>query len=230
MLDRGKRAGRGSFCPARRALGLPGELLMREFPASGRGQPPPHKPRGKVIPMPTPIVVRRRRSVRIAMASLGAVFVAAVVGRIYLTVSRPPTAEQAAGVSAEESRILELVNRKRADAGLVPLKLSGRLAVAARGHSYDMALRHYFSHNSADGVSAEQRIRGSGIDYSEIGENIYVDDLPDPERLPERAVDRWMGSAGHRKNMLSPSFNETGVGIARAADGSAYITQDFIRK
>jgi len=176
------------------------------------------------------MVVRRRRSLRLAMASLGVIFVAAVAGRIYLTANRPLSDEQIAGISAEEARILELVNRKRAAAGVAPLKLSGRLAVAARGHSYDMALRHYFSHNSADGVSAEQRIRGSGIDYAEMGENIYVDDLPDPDRLPERAVDGWMGSPGHRKNMLSPGFNETGVGIARAADGSAYITQDFIRK
>ncbi len=164
------------------------------------------------------------------MASLGVVFVAAVAGRVYLTATRPATTEQAAGITAEETRILELVNRERAKAGLAALKLSGRLAVAARGHSYDMALRHYFSHNSADGVSAEQRIRGSGIDYAEMGENIYVDDFPNPERLAERAVAGWMGSPGHRKNMLSPSFNETGVGTARAADGATYITQDFIRK
>jgi uncharacterized protein YkwD len=30
--------------------------------------------------------------------------------------------------------------------------------------------------------------------------------------------------------MLSPVFNETGVGLARAADGTTYVTQDFIRK
>lgn len=180
--------------------------------------------------MPTPMAVRRRRSVRLAMGSLGVLLVAAVAGRVYLTASRPPTDEQVAGVSAEEARILELVNRERGKVGLAALKLSGRLAVAARGHSYDMALRHYFSHNSADGVSPEQRIRGSGIDYAEIGENIYVDDFPDRERLAERAVEGWLGSPGHRKNMLSPAFNQTGVGMARASDGSTYITQDFIRK
>ena len=57
-----------------------------------------------------------------------------------------------------------------------------------------------------------------------------MEDLPDRVRLAERAVAGWMGSPGHRKNMLSPSFNETGVGMARADDGSTYITQDFIRK
>jgi uncharacterized protein YkwD len=203
---------------------------MREVPASGRGQPAFKQPRGKVIAMPTPAIVRRRRYVRWVMASLGAVLMAAAAGRIYLTITRRPSAEQIAGVSADEARIVQLVNAERVKAGLLPLKLSARLTVAARGHSYDMALRHYFSHHSADGVSPAQRIRGSGIDYTEFGENIYVDDFPDRQRLAERALAGWMRSPGHRKNILAPSFNETGVGMARAADGSTYITQDFIRK
>jgi uncharacterized protein YkwD len=29
--------------------------------------------------------------------------------------------------------------------------------------------------------------------------------------------------------MLSPGFAETGIGIARAADGTAYVTQDFTK-
>ena len=179
--------------------------------------------------MPTPKVVRRRRSVRLAMVSLGLLLAAAVVGRVYLA-SHPLTAEQVAGVSAEEARILELVNRERAKAGVAALKLSGRLAVVARGHSYDMALRHYFSHQSPDGITPQQRIRGSEIEFAEMGENIYEEDFPDRERMPERAIEAWMGSPSHRKNMLSPRFDETGVGIARAADGSTYVTQDFIRK
>jgi uncharacterized protein YkwD len=179
--------------------------------------------------MPVPKAVRVRRAVRLAMALLGIALIAAIAGRVYLNTKRPQTVEQIAGVSAEEARILDLVNRERTKAGLTPLKLSGRLAVAARGHSYDMALRHYFSHQSADGVSAEQRIRGSGIDYDDMAENIYMDDLPDITLIPERAVKAWLNSPGHRKNMLSANLTETGIGMARAADGATYVTQDFIR-
>lgn len=217
------------LCPRLGSICCSGELPMREFPASGRSQPPPLRPRGKVILMPTPKVVRRRRSVRLAMVSLGLLLATAIVGRVYLA-SQPLTAEQVAGVSAEEALILELVNRERAKAGAAPLKLSGRLAVVARGHSYDMALRHYFSHQSPDGITPQQRIRGSGIEYAEMGENIYQEDYPDSDRMPERAIRAWMGSPTHRQNMLSPLFEETGVGIARAADGATYVTQDFIRK
>ena len=178
--------------------------------------------------MPTPKVVRQRRSVRVAMISLGILLATAVVGRIYL--ASPLTAEQVAGVSAEEALLLDLVNRERAKVGAPPLKLSGRLAVVARGHSYDMALRHYFSHQSPDGITPQQRIRGSGIEYEEMGENIYEEDFPDRERMPQRAIQAWLGSPVHRQIMLSPVFNETGIGVARAADGATYVTQDFIRK
>ncbi len=201
---------------------------MREFPAPGRGQAP--KPRGKVISMPTPAVVHRRRTVRLAMVSLAVALAAAVGARVYLITYRPLSSEEAAGISAEEASILDLVNRQRAQAGLAPLKMSGRLSVAARGHSYDMALRGYFSHRSADGVSAAQRIRGSGIQYWEMGENIYQDDFPDRQSLAQRAVQAWMASPGHRQNLLSPKFTETGIGAARAADGSTYITEDFVQK
>jgi uncharacterized protein YkwD len=180
--------------------------------------------------MPTPRVVRRRRAVKLGMVLLGLSLGGAVALRVYLAAKLPRTMEEIAGVSSEEQRILDLVNQERYKAGVAALRLSGRLAVAARGHSYDMAMRHYFSHQSADGVGVEQRIRGSDIAYTEAGENIYMDDLPDRARIAERAVRGWLASPGHRKNMLSARFTETGVGVARAADGSTYVTQDFIRK
>jgi uncharacterized protein YkwD len=183
-----------------------------------------------VIPMPVPKVVRQRRAVRRVMLLLGLGLIVAIAARVYLNTRLPLSQEQIAGVSPEETRILELVNQARKKAGLVELKLSARLAVAARGHSYDMALRHYFAHESADGVSPEQRIRGSGIAYAEMGENIYMEDYPNREGMPERAIEGWLGSPGHRKNMLSPKFTASGVGTARAADGSTYVTQDFIRE
>ncbi len=180
--------------------------------------------------MPVPKVVRQRRAVRRVMLLLGLGLIVAIGSRVYLNTKLPLSQEQIAGVSPEETRILELVNQVRKRAGLAELKLSGRLAVAARGHSYDMALRHYFAHESADGVSPEQRIRGSGIAYAEMGENIYMEEYPNREGMPERAIEGWLGSPAHRKNMLSPKFTATGVGTAHAADGSIYVTQDFIRE
>ena len=123
---------------------------------------------------------------------------------------------------------MTLVNQERARDGLAPLKFSPRLAVIARGHSYDMALRHYRSHNSPDGVAPAERISGVGISYKAVGENIYVDDSGESADVPRRALYGWMHSPEHLANITSGEFTETGVGIAQSADGATYVTQDFI--
>src|SRR5262245_56115040 len=102
---------------------------MRESSASGRGNIRPGRQRGVVIQMPTPKAVRRRRAVRVGMVFLGTALLGAIAARIYLNARSRPSAEQIAGVSSEESRIMQLVNRERTKAGLARLKLSARLVV-----------------------------------------------------------------------------------------------------
>ena len=154
---------------------------------------------------------------------------ATVVARLYLMHISPPSAETMAAISDQESEILRLVNTERARAGLKELRLSAKLAIIARGHSYDMAMRRYLDHTSPDGVGPAERVRGAGISYDALGENIYMGDYREDETMPSHAVERWLASAEHRATMLSREFTDTGIGIARAADGSIYVTQDFIR-
>lgn len=141
-----------------------------------------------------------------------------------------PAPPQASGMSAAEQRILAAVNAARADHGLSPLIPLAALTAVARAHSRDMALRDYFAHDSPDQGNAEQRIAAAGIHYLLMGENIYTETYPDPQGLTQRAVQGWLHSPPHRKNMLSPSFNFTGIGIARAPGGTSYVTQDFVRQ
>jgi uncharacterized protein YkwD len=72
-------------------------------------------------------------------------------------------------------------------------------------------------------------VRGVGVDSAALGENIYLNRDTDRAKLAERAVKAWLNSPEHRVNMLSSDFATTGVGIARAADGTAYVTQDFAK-
>ena len=177
--------------------------------------------------MPTPRVVRRRRVIKAGMGLLAISLMGIAVIRVYLLSA--PSPEQTAGLTDQESAILGRVNQERARAGLKPLKFSARLAVVARGHSYDMALRHYLSHASPDGIGPAQRIKGEGIEFAAAAENIYADDYHELEHLAERAVEGWLKSAEHRAAMLSDKFTETGVGVAHSDDGKTYVTQDFIR-
>jgi len=43
------------------------------------------------------------------------------------------------------------------------------------------------------------------------------------------AVDGWLGSPHHREN-IEGNFDRTGVGVARARDGTWYYTQIFIAR
>ncbi len=170
-----------------------------------------------------------RRRIKLAIGLMILALIGAIAARLYRTRVAPPSAERLASLSNDEIVLLELVNRERESAGQQPLKFSARLAVIARGHSYDMAIRRYFAHDSPDGGSPADRIRGVGLAYEQIAENIYMEDVHDAAGMPERAVKSWLASPGHRENMLSPAFRETGLGIAKSADGKSYVTQDFLR-
>jgi len=182
----------------------------------------------KVIRMPTPTVVRRRRAIKAGLGLLVLSLLAAIIARFYLLYTAPPSPEKVSGLTAREAEILGLVNQERARAGQPPLKFSPRLAVIARGHSYDMAMRHYLAHNSPDGVAPAERIAGAGLGYHAVGENVYMDDA-DPTDMPRRAMNGWLKSPAHHANIVSGTFTETGVGIAQSADGNTYVTQDFMR-
>jgi len=179
--------------------------------------------------MPTPTVVRRRRAIKAGLGLLVLSLLAAMIARFYMMHTAPPSPEKVSGLTAQETEILNLVNQQRARGGLPPLKFSPRLAVIARGHSYDMATRHYLAHNSPDGVAPADRISGVGIGYRAVGENIYMDDAADSANVPRRAMKGWLKSPEHLANIVSGKFTETGVGIAQSADGATYVTQDFVR-
>src|SRR5271167_4354072 len=205
------------------------ERNMNAKSATRRRPPGIRKVPAKVIRMPTPTVVRRRRAIKAGLGLLVLSLIAAIIARFYLMYTAPPSPEKISGLSEQETEILGLVNQERARGGLRPLKFSPRLAVIARGHSYDMAMRHYLAHNSPDGVAPSERISGVGLDCRAVGENIYKDDDGNSADVPQRAMNGWLKSPEHLANIVSGKFTETGVGIAQSADGTTYVTQDFLR-
>lgn len=45
---------------------------------------------------------------------------------------------------------------------------------------------------------------------------------------PERLVELWMASAGHRANVLDPALTHLGSGAVRRADGRWYAAHVFL--
>jgi len=131
----------------------------------------------------------------------------------------------------EEERALELHNEAREHHGLEPLCADPQLTRAARSHSEDMIQKRYFSHASPSGETLGARLERSGYEYRTAGENIAWG--TGPHAAPEDTFERWMGSPGHRDNVLDGNFREVGVGAATGdlggADGHAatMYTVDF---
>ena len=125
-----------------------------------------------------------------------------------------------------EQAVIRLVNAYRVRRHLRSLVADTTIARIARDHSAEMAERRVsFGHDGFDDRAKEAE---RSFDYSEIAENVALNDYP-RARTVAIAVDGWLGSPHHRKN-IEGSFDRTGVGIARAGDGTWYYTQIFIAR
>jgi uncharacterized protein YkwD len=135
-----------------------------------------------------------------------------------------PTSSEA----AMAQQVLTLVNQERANnGGLPPLAWNTECADCAFQHSRDMDERNFFAHTNPDGESPFDRMAAMGISYSAAGENIAAG-----YGTPANVMAGWMGSAGHRANILSTNFTEIGIGVRVSGGGSMYSdywTQVFRR-
>jgi|GEM_PF-662259 len=105
--------------------------------------------------------------------------------------------------------VLRLTNEFRAQNGLHALVLDTNLQEAAQEHSESMALQDFFSHTGQDGSRPWDRAQDAGYESSFVGENIAAGGIYD---TPEKVVQGWIDSPGHRANMLNADYNELGVG------------------
>jgi uncharacterized protein YkwD len=147
-------------------------------------------------------------------------------------------------------RIHVRINAERSKNGLSPLAWDKALSRIAAGHSRDMAKRKYLAHDSPEGEGFPERYARAGytcrirIGRTTYGgaENIALNhlyasvttvngvahyDWNSPEKIAGKAVEGWMKSPGHRKNILTPHWKREGIGVEIAPDGKVYITQNF---
>lgn len=111
-----------------------------------------------------------------------------------------------------ENLVLQELNEVRREHGLKPLRRSKPLAAAADAHSQAMGAHGFFRHESRDGAEFWKRVKrfyGSrGYGSWSVGENL----LWSTTGLDAAgAVDLWMSSPGHRRNILSAQWREIGL-------------------
>jgi uncharacterized protein YkwD len=123
------------------------------------------------------------------------------------------------------TQMLDSVNAQRAAVGVGPLMLCGRLMIQAQAHAADQAATGVMSHVGSDGSSLMDRAKRfgylAGANGWKVGENVAYGYTQVSTVMPA-----WMASAGHRANIVDPSFVH--VGFGRASGTSAlFWAQEF---
>jgi uncharacterized protein YkwD len=170
----------------------------------------------------------------VLVSSIVFALVAAIVLSLGASAAEGGLARQCGGgqisLEAKEYETFVRHNKIRRDRDLPAFCVDPKLTRAAEAHSQDMMDRNYFAHETkGSGATFGQRIKREGYSYRLAGENIAWG--PGSLGSPSSIMREWMGSPGHRKNILNKGFREVGIGVAEGAYGgssnAAVYTVDF---
>ena len=129
--------------------------------------------------------------------------------------------------SAYSNEVLRLVNIERANVGVAPLVLDEALCNAANMRAIEMDCTGVFGHKRPNGNSCFEVYDICNVEWqSACGENIAAG-----QATPEDVMKSWLGSAGHKANILSPEYTKMGLGYSNSGCGageySYYWAQEF---
>jgi uncharacterized protein YkwD len=138
------------------------------------------------------------------------------------------TTDQGPAISNDviAKQVFDAVNKQRSQNGQRPYEMSPELANSAQNHSDKMLAGNFLSTRGADEPSVITRITSTGVKTLKLGEDV-VRIKTRSDHVADDTMTIWMGAAADKKNIVSPTFTKAGAGVARAADGDYYITEDF---
>ncbi|WP_458406859.1 CAP domain-containing protein [Anaerotignum sp.] len=115
------------------------------------------------------------------------------------------------GVHEYVFAVVDLVNEERAKENLAPVTLDRAATTAAQVRAEEA--KCCWSHTRPDGRKCFTALTEAGVIYRAAGEN-----LAGRIATPEKVVQAWMDSPGHRKNIMNPRYSQIGIGYV--ADGN----------
>lgn len=133
---------------------------------------------------------------------------------------QPQPEAQNSSFSYEQSEILRIINEIRSSYGLPGFIMTDQVNAAASLRANETT--HSFSHMRPDGRDCFSVAGDLGISAMAMGENIACGNSS-----PEKTVEQWMNSEGHRNNILNPAFTAMGVGFAKSSDAYGYYWAQF---
>ena len=120
--------------------------------------------------------------------------------------------------SITEDNIISLVNQARQDNNLPELKENPLLSQAALEKAQAILETGVFSH-TINNQKFSAWIKAEGYEYARVGENLAID-----FNTSEGALEGWLNSPEHKKNLVNPGFLETGVAVLNGKIGGSDTT------
>lgn len=140
----------------------------------------------------SPAAILRRTAVAAAVA---------VIATLLFVVPTAPDAGATPATQAEITQSHQLLNQLRASRGLPALRYSGGLSAKAQAWADHMAATGRFEHSTlTEGVPAGWRALAENIAYAASVPAVH---------------NAWHHSPGHLANMVNPTFDNVGIGLAR---------------
>jgi uncharacterized protein YkwD len=195
---------------------------------------------------------KRKPILGIALVGTLAVAIAAIVGWHFYSTRNYWHKKPQIDITALERRIHDLTNAQRRSRGIPALEFDDLIAKIARTHSQDMISRGFFEHINPNGEDPGARGRKMGYQcvknyatyYTEgLSENLMHTYLYDsqlehtgiaigydwrtPEEIAQITIDGWMNSPGHRRTLLTATYDREGIGVVISSDREVFVTQDF---
>lgn len=124
----------------------------------------------------------------------------------------PPPTVSSVGFQAPDA--LTLASQARMSRGLTPLSYDPRLNEAAQRQADFMARRGQIGHDGPNGSTVFDRVRAAGVDDCHMAENVAGGQVS-----PGQVHGDWMGSAGHRANILNGNLRAGAVASAEGQNG-----------
>ncbi len=117
-----------------------------------------------------------------------------------------------------EGELLRLHNQARAQAGVAALREDSAIDQVARTWALQMARSKTLAHNSR----YAQQIAAAVPSWQTMAENVGY------AATPAGMHAAYMGSGGHKANILNRQLTRVGIGCARAADGRIWTVVDLV--
>lgn len=149
-----------------------------------------------------------------------------IVAWVCVSPPNPAAAEAPPAARAEVREMIRLTNAERNRAGRAPLAASPRLMKAAQIHAEQMVVRGQMAHDLPGARYPATEDRLAAVQYRWL---TYAENVAYGQSDPASALDSWMDSSGHRRNILNSAMTEVGTGFARDRSGRPYYVQVFAR-